>query len=272
VQISSDGESAAVLDQIRSTGFATLRLDSSGADRLADLFRASAAFFTSEEKLRYSVPKRTNGYRPHGSAHSGSPDKPDLNDSFLYWKHRRETLPNHLEIGPFLDALEAYRQVAAMVVDNVIKALGKRYSYQHALPFTNASVMQVNSFGAAVDRDLLQYSHEDATLLTVITANAAGLEAVFGEEVRPLTFAPGEVMVLPGSVLTEMTGGEILPLYHQVRNHHILDRKSIMYFVSPDADGPIEPYVVNDYNRDTDIQKRVKDNPQTFGLSEDFVA
>jgi isopenicillin N synthase-like dioxygenase len=135
-----------------------------------------------------------------------------------------------------------------------------------------ASVMQVNSFGAAVDRDLLQYNHEDATLLTVITANAAGLEAVIGEEVTPLTFAPDEVMVLSGSVLTEMTGGEILPLYHQVRNHHILERKSIMYFVSPDTDGPIEPFVVNDYNRGTDIRERVINNPQTFGLSEDFVS
>jgi len=263
-----------VLEQIFSTGSATLRLDSSGADRLADLFRESRSFFSSEtsEKLRYSVPNRNNGYRPHGSAHSGSPDKPDLNDSFLYWKHRRETLPSHQDIGPFLDALEAYRLVAAAVVNDVIESLGTRYGYRHALPFTNASVLQVNSFGAAVDRDLLQHSHEDATLLTVITANAAGLEAVIGEEVRPLTFAPDEVMVLPGSVLTEMTGGEIPPVYHQVRNHRILERKSIMYFVSPDADGPIEPFVVNDYNRGTDIRESVINNPQTFGLPEDFVS
>jgi hypothetical protein len=35
---------------------------------------------------------------------------------------------------------------------------------------------------------------------------------------------------------------------------------------------PIEPFIVNDYNRGTDIQKMILDNPQDyFGLSEDFV-
>jgi hypothetical protein len=45
-----------------------------------------------------------------------------------------------------------------------------------------------------------------------------------------------------------------------------------MYFVSPEATQAIEPFVVNDSNRSTDIRERVISNPQTFGLSENFVS
>jgi len=76
----------------------------------------------------------------------------------------------------------------------------------------------------------------------------------------------------PASLMTVMTGGEIQPLYHLVRNHRNVDRKSVMYFVSPDADREIEPFVVNDYNRTTNIQELVLNNPEAyFGLAKDFV-
>jgi isopenicillin N synthase-like dioxygenase len=133
-------------------------------------------------------------------------------------------------------------------------------------------VLQVNSFGVPTDQELFQQPHEDAVLLTVISASAPGLEEVIGDTSKPLVFEPDEVLVMPGSVLTEMTGGEIPPLYHLARNHKVLDRKSIMYFVSPDTENAIEPFVVNDYNRSMDIRDRVLNNPQTFGLSEDFVS
>jgi isopenicillin N synthase-like dioxygenase len=262
-----------ILDQILSNGFATVRLGSFEAQNLADLYREATAFFASgtSAKLRYSVPNRISGYRPHGYAHSGSAYEPDLNDSFLYWKHRRKTLPYHEEIGSFLDAFETYRLVAAKIVTDVVENLQAHYGYKHELPFEEASVLQINSFGVPTDHELLQHPHEDAVLLTVISTSEMGLEAVFEDKVMPLTFTADEVLVMPGSVLTLMTGGEIRPFYHQARNYGFPNRKSVMYFVSPDATNAIEPFVANDFNGAKSIRDAVIKNPQTFGLSEDFL-
>jgi hypothetical protein len=41
--------------------------------------------------------------------------------------------------------------------------------------------------------------------------------------------------------------------------------------VSPDPIGPIEPFLRNASNQDADIRAMVIDNPQTFGLADDFV-
>lgn len=268
------GTSPDVLDQILTSGVATVRLSGAEAELLAGLYRESGAFFAldAERKLRYGVPNRNTGYRPHGYAHAGYPDKPDLNDSFLYWRNRSEPVPNQEEIAPFLAAFEGWRAVAARIVSDLINSLRERYGYEPQLPFEDASVLQVNSFGAPTEEELLQQPHEDAVLLTVISTSAPGLEEVIGDISKPLEFAPDEVLVMPGSVLTEMTGGEIPPLYHLARNHGVVDRKSIMYFVSPDTANFIEPFVVNDYNRSMDIRDRVLNKPQTFGLSEDFVS
>jgi isopenicillin N synthase-like dioxygenase len=224
------------------------------------------------------VPNRISGYRPFKYANTGSKDKPDYNDSFVYWRHRRASLPYQEEITRFLDAAEAYRQVTARIVRDLIEEMRVRYDYQHELSFEDASLLQINSFVQPVDTALYQYSHEDADLLTVIWASAPGLEGMAGEDDDekngvPFNFPPDEVLIMPGSLLTAMTGGAVPPFYHQVRNHNIRERKSIMYFVSPEAAEPIEPFVRNDFNAELDIQQLVVDNPGTyFGLSQDFVS
>jgi isopenicillin N synthase-like dioxygenase len=272
--------SSAALDQILSQGHGTVRLDDSEAALLSGLYREATDFFTKDtpDKLRYSVPNRISGYRPFKYANTGSNDKPDYNDSFVYWRHRRASLPYQEEITGFLDAAEAYRRVTARIVRDLIEAMCLRYDYEHELPFEDASLLQINSFVQPVEATLYQYSHEDADLLTVIWASAPGLEGTAGEDDDekngvPYNFAPDEVLIMPGSLLTAMTGGAVPPFYHQVRNHNIRERKSIMYFVSPEATGRIEPFVRNDYNAEMDIQRLVVDNPQTyFGLSQDFVS
>lgn len=263
-----------MLAQILAEGYSTVRLDPEEARRLAALLREATEFFERgpEARLLHAVPNRSTGYRPHAYAHAGVPDKPDLNDSFLYWPQKSKTPPNDHEITAFLDAQEAYRLVAGRIAAELIDELRARYGHGPGLPFEEASVLQVNSFGQLSEEELLQQRHEDAILLTVIWASAPGLEVVVDGEARPLTFAPDEVVVMPASVMTVMTGGEIQPLYHQVRNHRNVDRKSVMYFVSPNADREIEPFVVNDYNRTTNIQELVLNNPEAyFGLAKDFV-
>jgi len=268
---------SAVLDQIFSRGYASVRLESAESAVLDELFKKATGFFSmsESEKLRYGVENRITGYRPFSYANTGSADKPDLNDSFLYWKHRRESQPHQGEIAAFLDAAEAYRAVAAEVVSDAIKELCEYYEYKPELPFEQASVLQINSFVKPVDREFYQFAHEDADLLTVIWASHPGLEGVFeGGRVERYDFTtPGEVLVMPGSLLTAMTDDKIDPFYHQVKNYNTPDRKSIMYFVSPEATGPIEPFDKNCKHSAEDIQRLVIENPQMhFGLSEDFVS
>lgn len=271
----SDGDRtiSAALGRILADGCALIHLDEADALRLNKARDEAMTFFAmdGEHKLRSGVPAGIAGYRPFAYAHAGDPDKPDLNDSFLYWPHRRETIKNHDEIAAFLDALEAYRAVAVRVVHALFVQLREHYDYPAELGFEQASVLQVNSFTETSEEELLQQPHEDAVMLTVIWTSAPGLEAVRDEGVVPITFEPDEVLIMPGGILTAMTGGEIQPFYHRLRNHGISGRKSLMYFVSPDAEHAIEPYVRNDVNRNVDIQELVVDNPQTFGLAEQFI-
>lgn len=283
-----------LLDQVLRTGYAVVRLDPEETHRLGRLYRSAAQFFAREsaEKERHSVPNRANGYREHGYAHSGSYETPDQNDSFLYWPDRRDALPDHAEIEGLLDDFEGHRRTTARIVQQLISELSAHYGYAAELPFEAASVLQVNSFAQPSDRELLQHRHEDAVFVTVISTNARGLEIYLddrkpdepdpeadGGPVTPLgdglaevVFSADELLIMPGGVLTDMTGGEIPPLYHQARNHGLLERMSVMYFVSPDVSGPVEAFRITDQNRDLDIRQRIIDNPQTFGLSQEFLA
>src|SRR5262249_18496771 len=128
--------------------------DSSGTRRLNELYQEVMAFFAldTQTKLRYSVPSRINGYRPFAYAHSApeTPDIPDLNDCFLYWPHRRESLPYYEEIQSLVDACEAFRQTFATIISGLIDELRKRYNYADELPFEKGSVLQINAYDKAV--------------------------------------------------------------------------------------------------------------------------
>jgi isopenicillin N synthase-like dioxygenase len=259
--------------QLLDEGFAVCRMDSTARESLNCLYAEATKFFLAADsmKVRHCVPNLSNGYRPHMSSHAGSPEKPDLSESFLYWRHRREAIPGYVEIEPFLDALEAYRQLVADITRQTIDELRSYYENPYELPFEKASVVQVNSFGMHTSEELLVHPHEDGVLLTVLWASTSGLERVVDGQAKRLELGPDQLLVMPGSVLTRMTGGRIQPFYHQVRNYRRIDRKSVMFFVCPETSSTIHPFVLNDTNRDCDIRELVVNNPQMFGLAEDFL-
>lgn len=71
---------------------------------------------------------------------------------------------------------------------------------------------------------------------------------------------------MPGSVLTDLTGGKIAPLYHRVRNHRLAGRLSLMYFVNPEVAEPLYPWVGSAEELRTDLRERVMSRPAMFGL------
>ena len=71
---------------------------------------------------------------------------------------------------------------------------------------------------------------------------------------------------MPGSVLTALTGGKIAPLYHQVRNHGLSDRQSLMYFVNPEVEAPLFSWIDAPDGTREDIREHVQNAPTMFGL------
>ena len=78
--------------------------------------------------------------------------------------------------------------------------------------------------------------------------------------------AHDEIVIMPGSVLTALSGGKIEPLYHQVRNHQLDDRQSIMYFVNPEIDEPLFGWIESGDGERADIREHVQNAPSMFGL------
>lgn len=268
-----------MLEQIRTHGYARVELTPSEHSQLMNLFEKSKHFFGAgpEHNKKHSNGKLTNGYRPPKSAYNnGDPiNEADTNDSFLYWNARLGAeIPGNDQIPEFLDALEAYRSGPVCgIMNELMEALADHYGKKKH-PFEAASVLQVNSFGLPTDRKLLQTRHEDGVLATVIWASAPGLEVFIDDKEHAITFEPGEVMVMPGGILDTMTGGDIKPIYHQVRNHgpESVGRKSIMYFSCPDVHrGPIEPYIANESNEGVDIREMIRKSTDKFGLPNNFV-
>ena len=136
------------------------------------------------------------------------------------------------------------------------------------LRFRNATWTQVNHYEPARhSRELLQDPHEDGHLVTFVLTNAPGLEIQVDGEFVPADVGENELLVMPGSLLSLMTGYRVKPGYHQVRNTRRTDpRSSLLYFVNPEIDQTLAPWIANESNRGVDIIERANAGPAQFGL------
>ena len=249
-------------------GYASLVLLGADLDALVSVYSEAFKFFDQDEswKLRHASPDFNFGFRPFGRQYSLVPDRPDMCESFAYWSDSASRVPESTRIMPFIKSIESYRRVLVRLIRGALDGIARRYSYDGALEFEKASCLEANWYIAGQDRDLLQDRHEDGHLLTVVTADAPGLEIEVGGQMRPVEFRQGQLILMPGSLLTDMTGGAIPPLFHQVRNRHCSTRMSLLYQVNPQVEGGIRPFIVNDYNRHLDIAERARQIGRSFGL------
>ncbi|MGN6607460.1 MAG: 2-oxoglutarate and iron-dependent oxygenase domain-containing protein [Jatrophihabitans sp.] len=248
-------------------GYAVVKLSDIDAKALRNAIDTANAFFDQpiEYKDAHGSTDHNYGYRPLGIEYSVSPDRPDMNEVFTLWASRLDLIPHADEIPALTGAFLDWRDVLAPLVGAVLDEVARSYGADRAPEFEKASYLQINSYVETPrDRDLLQDRHEDGHMVTVLHATAPGLELYTADGVTPFLPEADEIVIMPGSVLTALSGGDIEPLYHQVRNHGLDDRQSIMYFVNPVVDEPLYSWV--DREESKDLRDQVLYAPKMFGL------
>ena len=255
---------------ILTTGYAVVKLSDIDAGNLHTAISTAVEFFERplEDKLAHGSKDHNYGYRPFGIEYSITPDRPDMNECFTLWASRLDLIPNAEGIADLNDSFLSWRDSLAPLVGAVLDEIAATFDGARAPEFEKASYLQINyCLPTPPERDLLQDKHEDGHMVTVLHANGAGLEIFLGtdDEATPMLPAADEVVIMPGSVLTELSGGAIPPLYHQVRNHGLDDRQSIMYFVNPEVDAPLYAWTDKDQTG-KDIREHVQNAPSQFGL------
>jgi isopenicillin N synthase-like dioxygenase len=265
-----------VLDTVRQAsqdildkGYAVVKLADVDAANLHTAISTAVRFFERplEEKQAHGSSDHNYGYRPFGIEYSISPDRPDMNECFTLWSSRLDLIPNAADIPDLTGAFLSWRDSLAPLVKAILDEVARNFGTDAAPEFEKASYLQINyCLPAPADRDLLQDKHEDGHMVTVLHATAPGLEIYVNDDVKPMLPARDEVVIMPGSVLTALSGGKIEPLYHQVRNHGLDDRQSIMYFVNPEIDEPLFGWIDNPDGERVDIREHVQNAPSMFGL------
>jgi isopenicillin N synthase-like dioxygenase len=266
--VTRDTVSQAARD-IVDQGYAVVKLSDVDAGNLQNALGTAVRFFQRplDDKMAHGSSDHNYGYRPFGIEYSITPDRPDMNECFTLWSSRLDLIPNAGDIddltGSFLDWRDSLAPLVAAILDQVAKNFGT----DAAPAFEKASYLQINyCLPTPAERDLLQDKHEDGHMVTVLHATAPGLEIYVNDEPKPMLPDADEIVIMPGSVLTALSGGKIEPLYHQVRNHGLDDRQSLMYFVNPEIEEPLFGWIDSPDGERVDIREHVQNAPSMFGL------
>jgi isopenicillin N synthase-like dioxygenase len=263
------GASLSILED----GYALIRADVGMVEALDQVFDSADRFFARrpEEKKRYERPDILEGYRDVGAERSGPFERPDLNESFslVLRNMARNDIVSWAGTNPLHRALRAAAPRYAALVDSILEGL--RYMLNpHGDRVSSAafSYLQLNYYRPQQEqRDFLQDIHEDGHLLTVVTSRQPGLEAEIDGRFEAINFDPDELLVMPGSILTLMTGGRIRPLPHRVRNvEGVAKRASLMYFGNASVKHPPRAWIAAPDGSLPDIGVANAEASKLFGL------
>ena len=240
------------------------------------LWRAGDGFFAlpTATKLRNSLPE-DDGYHDIGREYSDRPDRPDLAESFWARLLHADATPRFPDAAArFLHAaaLATCREVEALlapVTDALARHYAESFSPELAFACDRASHLQFNRYQpTAHGRELLTDAHKDGLYLTLLFADAPGLEVqtTAGRWI-PLQPRPGELVAMPGEIFSLLCGYRVQPLLHRVCRHPEIQRRfAMMYFANPNPSASVRPWVANETNRGVDIIQRSIVNPMRYGL------
>lgn len=268
---------AELAERLEGEGYLVLPAPAPLRGRIAELWRAADGFFAlgAAAKRRNVLPGH-DGYHGVGEEYSDHPDRPDLAEAF--WArliHRRGTDAFPDEAGRRLHraALDASEEL-----EGLLRPLTERLARHYAEPpfapelafaCERASHLQLNRYEPrAQGREILADAHEDGLYLTLLHADAPGLEVLTpGGSWRPLRTGPGELVAMPGEIFSLLCGYRVRPLWHRVRRHPEVERRyAMMYFANPNPSRTFRPWLRNASNAGVDIIARAIQNPTRYGL------
>lgn len=270
---SADASFKSLPSQLEEKGHARITVDPSLTEAIRHSFAINPEFFLKPmaEKRRFALSAHGEGYRQLGQEYSKTPDRPDLTESFSVWRRNRA----RPELAAWSASCALHGPLSAIfdrmteVTRAIFQALADHYAPgAPELRFRDGSWLQTNYYEPASHaRELLQDPHEDMHLITLVCADAPGLEIEVDGEFVPAELGADELLLMPGSILTLMTGGRVKPLYHQVRNNHRnAPRSSLMFFVNPEVDQVLQPWIAAPINAGIDIVAHATAGPSNFGL------
>ena len=212
------------------------------------------------------------GHIPLGQEHSGDPARPDQVDIFIA-SARTAPLARALDVVP-----ARHLHAAMMRVFDAIEPLAEGLICHIATQLCGGSVtrlrgglrrwsqVQLNRALPTEPGTVVNTPHEDGHLLTFVHATGPGLELSITNAFVPIARPPKRVVLMPGSALTLLTGGQILPLHHQVRAHFSeRPRLSLMFFADLDPN-LCQPWRLDSCNEGVDIGAHVLANAPRFGV------
>jgi isopenicillin N synthase-like dioxygenase len=263
----------ALVPQLEQQGLLRIPIDGDLRHATDRVFGLANEFFArpTAEKHRYAVPAWVEGYRELGPEYSQVPERPDLTESFSAWNRNRPRpeLDSWQAACPLHGALRHASDKLGEIMRGLFAAMAEYWNPgAPELRFHNATYIQLNYYDPARhQRELLQDAHEDGHLVTIVKTNAPGLEIEIDGTFVPAEVGDDELLLMPGSLLSLMTGYRAKPLYHRVRNSRRADpRSSLLYFVNPEIDQTLAPWVANDSNKGIDIIEYANAAPNRFGM------
>jgi len=254
-------------------GYMIFRLSSADHILMSDTLNRALAFFQLEEpkKRRDYFPGVHVGYRFSGIEYSATPDRPDLNDSLSVSSGWQHTVSRESAAIPFYESADRLVCALDCVAQGVLLEIARRYGRATSAAETrHNSWLQINHYRSTLGaREILQDNHEDGHLLTLWHSARPGLE-IFPESVdrpQPVTLNSDQILAMPGSLLTSLTGGDIAPLFLRVIRHPNTDQRlALMYFINPSTARPIFSYRPRTDSPLEDIAAVGARNPTRFGL------
>lgn len=262
--------------ELESEGYLVLPSSKELDQRVQELWRVGELFFglPKERKLLNVLPEY-DGYHDIGKEYSDTPERPDLAESFwarLIYGHETWRFPDEAGRAMHRAALAASAALEAFLRP-LTEALSRHYapawSPELAFACDQASHLQFNRYEPRTQtREILTDAHEDGLYLTLLFADAPGLEVLtpVGKWV-PIRPRPGQIVAMPGEIFSLLCGYRVQPLLHRVRNHPEVERRfAMMYFANPNPVRDFRPWLRNGSNEGVDIIQRAIQNPTRYGL------
>ncbi|HEV7429443.1 MAG TPA: 2OG-Fe(II) oxygenase family protein [Thermoanaerobaculia bacterium] len=264
-----------VAQVLQREGSAELVMQSGVSTLFTAVYVTAEKYFAEAEtvKLRDRI-AGGYGYRQFAAEYSQSPERPDPFESFTAGEATRNSdfatgIANQLN-GEMVRLFDSLQLVVAEILAGLVfnYGLGTDFLTKFVRGCQAWSCLQLNyAEPQRAENDYIHEEHEDGHLLTLASSTSEGLEIkARGRGFVAVTPLPPSVLVMPGDILSLLTGGQIQPLYHRVRavrsQRH---RYALVHFVDPDP-YTCSPWIVTEMNRNVDISQRILANPARFGL------